>query len=114
MYEKDLTNLLNILNSADKILDYTSNFQNSSNLENDQKTFDAILMNFIIIGESTGRLSEELKSTYNDIPWRFIYGLRNIIAHDYFGVLAEEIWEIIQNDLPEFRRQIQNIIDRER
>jgi uncharacterized protein with HEPN domain len=50
---------------------------------------DAILRNLEIIGEATKRLSKPLKEQYPDIPWRSIAGLRDVLIHDYMGV----IWE---------------------
>jgi uncharacterized protein with HEPN domain len=51
-----------------------------------QKHFDAVLMNFIVIGEMAGKLSEDFKNIHNEIEWWKIKGLRNIVAHNYFGV----------------------------
>ncbi len=65
----------------------------------DEKTFDAVLMNFVVIGESVAKLSDELKETYPDIPWTQVKRFRNIIAHHYFGVDAEEVWQIIHHHL---------------
>lgn len=67
-------------------------------------------MNFVIIGESVVRLSEELRAKENQVPWPQIKGFRNIVAHDYFGVDAEEVWQIIKNHLPELESQINNIL----
>lgn len=61
--------------------------------------FDAVLLNFVNIGEMALRISDELKDSTREIPWKDIIGLRNIIAHDYLGIDAEEIWQIIQDDL---------------
>ncbi len=56
--------------------------------------FDAVMMNFIVIGEIVGRLSGEFKEKYNQINWKKVLGFRNIVAHNYFGIDAE-VWEII-------------------
>ncbi len=111
MSDKDLTNLLNILHNIEKIQNYAAGIASPQQLEQDEKTFDAILMNFVAIGESINRLSDELKKENPQIPWKLIYALRNIIAHDYFGILAEEIWEIIENDLENFKKQILKLLN---
>lgn len=67
-------------------------------------------MNFVIIGEAVARLTDELKEKESQIPWAKIKGLRNIVAHDYFGVDAEEVWQIIKNDLPELEKKIKTIL----
>lgn len=68
------------------------------------------MMNFVIIGEMVAKLSESFKEQYSEIEWYKIKGLRNIAAHDYFGIDAEEVWQIIQNNLPPRKRFIQKLI----
>ena len=90
-----------MLDSISRIQIYTSDFTNPDDFNNDRKTFDATLMNFIAIGEMVDKLSDELKeSTNNIIDWPKIKGFRNILAHNYFGIDAEEVWQIIQNNIP--------------
>ena len=69
-------------------------------------------MNFIIIGESVNRLSSALIEQNSAIPWAQINGLRNIVAHNYFGVDAEEVWQTIQNDLEPLIRQMEKIVEK--
>lgn len=89
---KDYACLLNILDSIDKIRQYSSSFSNADELYEDTKSFDAVLMNFVVIGEMSVKLSKSFKlSTKFQIDWLKISDLRNIIAHDYFGIDAEEI-----------------------
>ena len=111
MFEKDKGNLLAILDSYSKILKFTAQINNADDFFSDERTFDAVLMNFVIIGESVARLSNELLEKENQVPWRQIKGFRNIMAHDYFGVDAEEVWQIIQNHLPDLESQINNILN---
>jgi len=67
-------------------------------------------MNFVVLGEAVIRLSTQLKEKENHIPWHKIKGFRNIVAHDYFGVDAEEVWQIIKNNIPDFEDQISAIL----
>jgi uncharacterized protein with HEPN domain len=59
-----------------------------------------------------GKISKELKDSNPDIDWRKIYALRNVIAHDYFGVFELEVWQIIKNDLPIFEKQLIYMLDK--
>jgi len=69
-------------------------------------------MNFIVIGEMVDKLSEELISETSDkIDWLKVKGFRNIIAHNYFGIDAEEVWQIITNSLPKLKQDIETIIE---
>jgi len=47
--------------------------------------------------------------SYNTIPWREVYGLRNRIVHDYEGVNLKLVWEIISDDLPELKQMLLEI-----
>ncbi len=62
------------------------------------------------MGESVAKLSDGLKERQTQVAWTKIKGLRNIVAHDYFGVDAEEVWQIIKNNLPELKTEIKKII----
>lgn len=110
MFEKDKGNLLAIIDSCSKILKFTDGLSDAEAFFADERTFDAVLMNFVIIGESVARLSEELRAMEDRVPWPKIKGFRNIVAHDYFGVDAEEVWQIIKNNIPELESQINNIL----
>lgn len=109
MLNKDADCLANILESIQKIEEYVFSLNNGDDLNNDAKSFDAVLMNFIVIGEMAGKLSDDFKISNTEIEWWKIKGLRNIVVHDYFGVDAEEIWQIIKNWLPKLKSYINNL-----
>jgi len=89
-----------MLESIQKIQDYSAKFKNADELYEDSKSFDATMMNFVVIGEMVEKLSSDfIAETENDIDWFKVKGFRNIIAHNYFGIDAEEVWQIIQGSL---------------
>ena len=110
MSEKDRNHLLNILDSTRKIQEFILGIPNADAFFDDEKTFDAVLMNFVIIGETIARLSESLKIVHTKVPWRRIIDFRNVIAHDYFGLDAEEVWQIIHNNLPVFIQDLNGML----
>ncbi|MDE0626178.1 MAG: DUF86 domain-containing protein [Bryobacterales bacterium] len=61
---------------------------------------DAVLRNLHTIAESTQRLSDRVRATEPDVPWRAIAGFRNVIVHDYLGIDLEAIWSVVERDLP--------------
>ncbi len=75
---------------------------------------DAIIRNFEIIGEASKNVPPEIKNKYPEIPWKKMYGLRNLIAHEYFGIDYEMIWEISKNNLPQNLIDLRNILEKER
>jgi uncharacterized protein with HEPN domain len=110
MHKNDKPNLLAILDSIIKIGTYTENITSTELFYNDTKSFDAVLMNFVAIGEMVARISDELKNQYTQIEWNMIKDFRNLIAHDYLGIDAEEVWQIIKNHLPSLEIQIRDIL----
>ncbi len=68
-------------------------------------------MNFVIVGEMVSKLSDEFKNTNTNIDWYRIKDLRNLVAHDYFGIDAEEVWQIIKSDLPKLENDILAILN---
>jgi uncharacterized protein with HEPN domain len=63
-----------------------------------------------IIGEASNHLSLELKSKFSDIEWAQIIGMRNVFAHEYFGIDSGLVWEIIKNDIPELKEKVEHIL----
>jgi uncharacterized protein with HEPN domain len=100
-----------MLETIDKILKYTSDLKNANDFENDTESFDATIMNFIVLGESVSKLTNTFKDKYPEIEWRKIYAFRNALAHDYFGILPEEVWQIIKNHLPKLKTNLTTIIN---
>jgi len=80
----------------------------------DQKTVDAVIRNFEIIGEASRNLPPEFKSEHPEIPWNEMYLLRNKVTHEYFGIDYEIIWDVASNYLPENKKQIENILNKEK
>ena len=76
----------------------------------DDRTYHARLRNLEIIGEAIKNISDETKAKFPQVKWRKIAGFRDIVAHDYFGVSDEIVWDVIQNEIPLLTKQIQEII----
>lgn len=111
MFEKDKLNLLSILDATEKIIDYSYDYNSADNFYRNQRDFDAAMMNFIVIGEMVVRLSEAFIESHDQIDWYKIRGFRNIVAHNYFGIDAEEVWQIINEHIPKLQNDIRSILD---
>jgi len=110
MLTKDHHCLESIIEASDRIIEYTSGINSADDFNNDYRNFDATMMNFVVIGEMVGKLSESFKKKHDKIEWIKIKGFRNIVAHDYFGIDAEEVWQIIKNMIPKLKKNIQELL----
>ncbi len=79
----------------------------------DEKTVDAVIRNVIIIGEAVKRLPDDIKFRYNNIKWRKIAGLMDIVVHVYFGIDEDILWDVVQNKIPELFDDIKMILESE-
>ncbi len=61
---------------------------------------DAVVRNLQTLSESTQRLSEPLKNTEPDVPWRQIAGFRNVLTDGYLDIDLDAVWSAVERDLP--------------
>ncbi|ADG92918.1 protein of unknown function DUF86 [Arcobacter nitrofigilis DSM 7299] len=102
--------LLSILEAIVKIDRYTSEYKSAVEFYHEERDFDATMMQFVIIGEMISKLDDTFKDKYSDIPWQKIKDFRNIVAHNYFGIDADEIWEIITTKIKPLKKDIESIL----
>lgn len=65
----------------------------------DRDEVDLTAYRLAAIGEATRKLSDALKERHPQIPWAAIYGMRNIIAHDYGAVIPDRVWNVTAGQL---------------
>ena len=79
---------------------------------NDQKTQDAVVRNFEIIGEAAHNIERyhaAFATAHPEVQWTVIYAMRNRVAHGYFKVDLDMVWKTIHSDLPELNTQIKQL-----
>ncbi|HKY39373.1 MAG TPA: HepT-like ribonuclease domain-containing protein [Polyangiaceae bacterium] len=59
-----------------------------------------------ILGEACRAVTAELRAAHPEVPWAAIVGMRNVLAHDYFGIDLTEVWSTVERDLPPLRAQL--------
>jgi uncharacterized protein with HEPN domain len=96
--------------AAEKILKYTKGLSFEDFLTDD-KTIDAVVRNFEIIGEASLRIDEEFRLENPQIEWKKLRGFRNRIVHDYFGIDYEIVWSILSEDLEELIFQLEQLLN---
>ena len=76
-----------------------------------QLLHDALLFQFVVIGEAVKNLARETQESEPDIPWADVAGLRDLIAHEYFRIDIERVLEIVDRDLPPLEQAIGRLLD---
>jgi uncharacterized protein with HEPN domain len=100
--------IADILLAIKKIKKYTADLTLGKLKKNDL-VIDAVVRNLEIIGEAAKNISVAIVEKNKNIEWKKISGLRNILAHEYFGVDVEIVWDIIKNKLPELEKEIKSL-----
>lgn len=104
--------LEDMLEAMEAILSYTEGMEPADFLE-DKLIQDAVIRNFMIIGEAARNLPDKIKDKYQHIPWRKFHMLRNFLAHQYFGVDLHLVWRILKSHLPQHAAHMKHIIRKE-
>jgi len=106
---RDSLYLRDIVDSADAIERFLSSINEETFLV-DEVLQSAILQKLTVIGEAAARLSNTLKQSCPDIPWRDIVAFRNIAVHAYFAVDWQIVWMTAVGDVPALRQQIAELL----
>ncbi len=67
---------------------------------------DGVIRSFEVIGKAVKRVSQELRQNYPDVPWRQIAGFRDVLMHDYMGLDLDEVWNVVERNLPDLKSKI--------
>ena len=81
-------------------------------LRKDTLVLDGIVRNLEIVGEAAKNIPSPIKNKYPEVEWKKIAGLRDVLAHEYFGIDLEVVWDIVKNKLPSLREKIKTILKR--
>ncbi|MBL0209485.1 MAG: DUF86 domain-containing protein [Holophagaceae bacterium] len=91
--------LQDILDASAKVFSY-SNGMTQEEFEANGMAYDAVIRNLEVIGEAAKQIPQELRDASPDIPWRMICGFRDHLAHAYFGLDNDTVWEVVSTELP--------------
>ena len=75
----------------------------------DTKTYDAVVRNLEIIGEASKNIPDEMRAMVPEIEWRKAAGLRDVIAHAYFGIDDQILWDIVKRKVPEMLQAVEKL-----
>jgi uncharacterized protein with HEPN domain len=92
--------LEDVLRSCDRILGYVEGMD-LDDFVRDSRTYDAVIRNLEIVGEAAKKLPPDIRERLPEIEWRKISGLRDFLAHAYFGIDDDILWDVVRNKVPQ-------------
>jgi uncharacterized protein with HEPN domain len=78
----------------------------------DRRTQQAVILNLITIGEAAARIVNEypeFAAAHQEVPWTQMRGMRNRMAHGYFDINLDTVWETVQASLPDLEEKLRKI-----
>lgn len=98
-----------IIEAAKRIEKYTKGLT-LEKFKKDNLVLDGVVRNLEIIGEAVKNIPTNVKDKHPDIEWKKIAGLRDILAHEYFGIDIEILWDIVENKLPDLKKELSRLL----
>lgn len=83
-----------------------------SRFETSRLVQDAVIRNLQTLTESSQRLSDSIKTTEPQVPWRELAGFRNVIVHGYLGIDLAAVWLVVEKDLPPLAAALERLVAR--
>jgi len=105
--KNDAVYIADIKRALDRIIVYTE--KGKDNFLKDEQIQDAVLRNFQVMGEAARRMSDKAQQQYPEVPWSDLIGFRNVIIHDYAELDLERLWDTIEKDVHNLKKQIDSI-----
>ena len=112
MSRDEIMYLQDIAESCKKILQFTVGLSQSDLIE-DVRTYDAVVRNLEIIGEAAKHISEDLRIKLPDIEWQKAAGLRDMLAHAYFGIDNDILWDVVQNKITKLAKAVNAFLNKQ-
>lgn len=105
----DVLYLQHILEAISRINRYVRNIDYDQ-FKQDEKTVRAVLYDLAVIGEAARKVSDEFRKKHPEVPWKIIWDMRNVLVHDYTGVEYPTVWKTLQQDLPELKQMVEDLV----
>lgn len=102
--------LRDIRDAIADIRQHLENADGSAAARESRLLHDALLFQFVVIGEAVKHLAPETRDSAPEIPWTDIAGLRDLIAHEYFRIDMQRVLEIVERDLPPLAQTIDRML----
>lgn len=106
---KDEDRIRHMLEAALKAAEFSKG-RSRSDLDKDEKLTLSLVHLLEILGEAAGKVSEDFRQHHPEIPWNRVTGIRNRLAHGYFDVDLDIVWQTVTARLPELIQQLKKFV----
>jgi uncharacterized protein with HEPN domain len=107
--KRDKVYLGHIEQSIGKIEEYLKGI-GFEELQNDDKSIDALARQLGIIGEAANNLSDDFKEKFPQLPYRGMISMRNFLIHEYPKTDCKSVWDTSKNDIPVLKKMVKHIL----
>ena len=91
-----------------RVMRYSEDFS-AEQFEANELVRDAVLRNLELLGEAAKQIPDGVRDRHPAVPWRRIAGLRDVLAHAYFGLEEDTIWQIVSSSVPALADQLKAV-----
>jgi len=102
--------LLDMQQACQDILEFTRGMNTGDELQADRRTMLAVTRCLEIIGKAARQIPGAFQARHPAIPWREVVSFRNVMAHEYFGVDYDIVWDVIQTEIPGLGEKVSLVI----
>ncbi len=102
--------LEDMIEAGMRIASYTAGM-GFATFSGDPRTIDAVVRNLEILGEAAKRVPDEVRRRSSDIDWRKIAGMREVLAHTYFEIDLEIVWDAATQKVPGLMGPLRGLLD---
>lgn len=74
---------------------------------------NSVLWNMEVLGEAAKNIPTDFRKEHPEIPWQTISGMRDKLIHEYFGIDLGNVWKVVKEDVPNLKKQIMEILEKE-
>ena len=106
---RDDAYMLDMLLASRKVQSFTDSV-GLETFKADDLLQNAVMHQIQIIGEAARKISRQYKDSHSEIPWQMIIGMRNRLVHEYFDIIPERVWDVVENSIPELIRLIEPLV----
>ena len=111
MEERELQKIKALYDALVKIQQFTSDIKDAKELVANPLIWDAVKMNLVLVAELDYKISPQIKEKYNTVEWYKIKENKPNIISKFLGFDEDEVWKAIQEKLPEFKKQLEQVLN---